>query len=61
MSNNAHAQAQRNMVRINEERVAALQELDTAYDRIEELGAAAWRRAPCFAAILPDRAPIAQC
>jgi len=32
------AQAQRNMVHINEERVAALQELDAAYDRIAELG-----------------------
>jgi len=32
------AQAQRNMVHINEERVAALQELDAAYDRIAQLG-----------------------
>jgi hypothetical protein len=32
-------QAERNMVKINQERVAALRELDAAYERIAELGA----------------------
>ena len=45
-------QAQRNMVQVNEQRVAALQELDAAYDRIAELGTAAMHHVITAALVL---------